>query len=94
MTLKRKKKKKKKKKKRESDADPAVLRRNVTSPNGTTERAIAFDEAGLSKIIARGGQFGRASFRGLAALYPARDDLGQPGLVEGGNRPLRGAVGW
>ena len=39
----------------ERDADPAVLRRNVTSPNGTTERAIAaFDEAGLSKIIARG----------------------------------------
>jgi pyrroline-5-carboxylate reductase len=37
------------------DADPAVLRRNVTSPNGTTERAIAaFDEAGLSQIIARG----------------------------------------
>lgn len=37
------------------DADPAVLRRNVTSPNGTTERAIAeFDAAGLSKIIARG----------------------------------------
>jgi pyrroline-5-carboxylate reductase len=37
------------------DADPAVLRRNVTSPNGTTERAIAaFDEAGLAAIIARG----------------------------------------
>lgn len=39
----------------EQDADPAVLRRKVTSPNGTTERAIAaFDEAGLPKIIARG----------------------------------------
>ena len=38
-------------------ADPAALRKAVTSPNGTTERAIAaFDEAGLPDIIAAGAR--------------------------------------
>ncbi len=37
-----------------ADVDPAELRRRVTSPGGTTERAIAaFDEAGLHAIFAR-----------------------------------------
>ncbi|MEE1621335.1 pyrroline-5-carboxylate reductase [Zafaria sp. Z1313] len=37
--------------------DPAELRRNVTSPHGTTERAIAaFDDAGIPSIIARGAR--------------------------------------
>ncbi len=36
-------------------ADPAALRKAVSSPNGTTERAIAaFDEAGLPAVIAAG----------------------------------------
>ncbi|ASN40925.1 pyrroline-5-carboxylate reductase [Arthrobacter sp. 7749] len=39
----------------DAQADPSALRRGVTSPNGTTERAIAaFDETNLSQIIARG----------------------------------------
>lgn len=39
------------------EADPAALRKAVTSPNGTTERAIAaFDEAGLPDIVARGAR--------------------------------------
>ncbi|MCU1574307.1 MAG: pyrroline-5-carboxylate reductase [Micrococcaceae bacterium] len=38
-------------------ADPAVLRRAVTSPNGTTERALAtFEEQGLPGIITAGAQ--------------------------------------
>ncbi len=38
-------------------ADPVALRKAVTSPNGTTERAIAaFDEAGLPDIIATGAR--------------------------------------
>lgn len=41
----------------EPGADPAVLRRGVTSPNGTTERALAtFDEQGLPAIIAAGAR--------------------------------------
>lgn len=36
-------------------ADPAVLRKAVTSPNGTTERAIAtYDEQGMRQIIKDG----------------------------------------
>lgn len=41
----------------EPGADPAALRKAVTSPNGTTERAIAtFDERGLPAIIADGAR--------------------------------------
>ncbi|WP_091251049.1 pyrroline-5-carboxylate reductase [Arthrobacter sp. ok909] len=41
----------------EPGADPASLRKAVTSPNGTTERAIAtFDERGLPAIIAEGAR--------------------------------------
>ncbi|WP_264354923.1 pyrroline-5-carboxylate reductase [Pseudarthrobacter sp. MM222] len=41
----------------EPGADPAALRRAVTSPNGTTERAIAtFDERGLPAIVADGAR--------------------------------------
>jgi pyrroline-5-carboxylate reductase len=38
---------------RESDQEPASLRRQVTSPGGTTERALmSFDAAGLEGIVA------------------------------------------
>jgi pyrroline-5-carboxylate reductase len=41
----------------EPGADPSQLRKAVTSPNGTTERAIAtFDERGLPAIIADGAR--------------------------------------
>lgn len=41
----------------EPGADPTALRKAVTSPNGTTERAIAtFDERGLPSIIAAGAR--------------------------------------
>ena len=41
----------------ESEDPPAELRRRVTSPGGTTERAIAtFDEGGLSPLVARAMQ--------------------------------------
>ena len=41
----------------EPGADPSALRKAVTSPNGTTERAIAtFDERGLPAIIADGAR--------------------------------------
>jgi len=41
----------------EPGADPAALRKAVTSPNGTTERAIlTFDERGLPAIIADGAR--------------------------------------
>jgi pyrroline-5-carboxylate reductase len=37
------------------DADPAALRRAVSSPNGSTERAIAaFEERGMRDIVAAG----------------------------------------
>ncbi|MDO4918311.1 pyrroline-5-carboxylate reductase [Kocuria sp.] len=39
------------------DADPAALRKAVTSPGGTTEQAIAtFDEKGLREIVAAGAE--------------------------------------
>lgn len=39
------------------DADPAALRKAVTSPNGTTERAIAaFDEGGIRAVIEAGAR--------------------------------------
>ncbi len=42
---------------RQSDADPAELRRRVTSPKGTTEQAIlTFIDQGLPEIIANGMQ--------------------------------------
>ncbi|WP_407671315.1 pyrroline-5-carboxylate reductase [Paeniglutamicibacter cryotolerans] len=38
-------------------ADPVAMRRSVTSPNGTTERAIAeFEAGGIPGIIARGAR--------------------------------------
>jgi pyrroline-5-carboxylate reductase len=41
----------------EPGADPTALRKAVTSPNGTTERAIAtFDASGLPAIIADGAR--------------------------------------
>ncbi|MDR6435202.1 pyrroline-5-carboxylate reductase [Paenarthrobacter nicotinovorans] len=41
----------------EPGADPSALRIAVTSPNGTTERAImAFDDGGIPKIIADGAR--------------------------------------
>ncbi|MFF1253358.1 pyrroline-5-carboxylate reductase [Pseudarthrobacter sp. NPDC058329] len=41
----------------EPGADPSALRKAVTSPNGTTERAIAtFDERGIPSIIAAGAR--------------------------------------
>lgn len=41
----------------EPGADPATLRKAVTSPNGTTERAIAtFDDRGMPAIIADGAR--------------------------------------
>lgn len=41
----------------EPGADPAALRKAVTSPNGTTERAIAaFDQGGMPRIIAEGAR--------------------------------------
>jgi pyrroline-5-carboxylate reductase len=41
----------------EPGADPTALRKAVTSPNGTTERAIAtFDERGLPAIVADGAR--------------------------------------
>ncbi|WP_426987914.1 pyrroline-5-carboxylate reductase [Pseudarthrobacter sp. Y6] len=41
----------------EPGADPSALRKGVTSPNGTTERAIAtFDDRGIPAIIAAGAR--------------------------------------
>jgi pyrroline-5-carboxylate reductase len=41
----------------EPGADPSALRKSVTSPNGTTERAIAtFDDRGIPSIIAAGAR--------------------------------------
>ncbi|MFD0758152.1 pyrroline-5-carboxylate reductase [Arthrobacter ulcerisalmonis] len=41
----------------EPGADPSALRKGVTSPNGTTERALAtFDEQGLPAIVAAGAR--------------------------------------
>lgn len=50
----------------EDGADPTALRKAVTSPNGTTERAIAtFDEQGLQDIVAAGA---RAAAERAAAI--------------------------
>ncbi|HSO89724.1 MAG TPA: pyrroline-5-carboxylate reductase dimerization domain-containing protein, partial [Arthrobacter sp.] len=41
----------------EPGADPSAMRKAVTSPKGTTERAIAtFDDRGLPAIIADGAR--------------------------------------
>ena len=51
-----------------SDADPAELRRRVTSPKGTTERAIAvLQEADLSGLFDRATDAALARARELAA---------------------------
>jgi pyrroline-5-carboxylate reductase len=51
-----------------SDADPAELRRRVTSPKGTTERAIAvLDEADLSAVFDRATAAALARATELAA---------------------------
>jgi pyrroline-5-carboxylate reductase len=51
-----------------SDADPAELRRRVTSPKGTTERAIAvLEEADLSGLFDRATDAALARARELAA---------------------------
>ena len=49
-------------------ADPTALRRGVTSPNGTTERAIAvFDERGLPGIVADGAKAATARSQQITA---------------------------
>ncbi|MGJ9402960.1 pyrroline-5-carboxylate reductase [Arthrobacter sp. KK5.5] len=41
----------------DESADPAALRKSVTSPNGTTEKAIAtFEAEGLPAIVSRGAR--------------------------------------
>lgn len=53
---------------RESGEDPAELRRRVTSPNGTTERAIAvLQEARLDQVFARATDAALARAREMAA---------------------------
>jgi pyrroline-5-carboxylate reductase len=51
-----------------SDADPAELRRRVTSPNGTTERAVAvLQDARLDEVFASATDAALARARELAA---------------------------
>ncbi|MEJ1154908.1 pyrroline-5-carboxylate reductase [Microbacterium marmarense] len=51
-----------------SDDDPAELRRRVTSPNGTTERAVAvLQDANLDQVFARATDAALARARELAA---------------------------
>lgn len=51
----------------ESDVDPAELRRRVTSPNGTTERAIAvLDDAHFAEIYATAANAALARAREIA----------------------------
>ena len=51
-----------------SDVDPAELRRRVTSPKGTTERAIAvLEEARLKEVFDRATDAALARARELAA---------------------------
>ena len=52
----------------DEQADPAAMRRGVTSPNGTTERAIAvFEEQDIPGIIAAGTQAAAARAAQLSA---------------------------
>jgi pyrroline-5-carboxylate reductase len=54
----------------ESDVDPAELRRRVTSPNGTTERAIAqFQEGGLEELVDRATAAAAARSAEISAQY-------------------------
>ena len=56
----------------ESPDDPATLRRRVTSPGGTTEKAVALlEEGGIRKLF-------------LAALQTARDRATELGDELGG----------
>jgi pyrroline-5-carboxylate reductase len=51
-----------------SDADPAELRRRVTSPKGTTERAVAvLEAAGLGRVFDEATDAALARARELAA---------------------------
>jgi pyrroline-5-carboxylate reductase len=51
----------------QSDVDPAELRRRVSSPGGTTERAVAtFVEAGLPELVARAMTAARDRSRQMA----------------------------
>jgi pyrroline-5-carboxylate reductase len=51
-----------------SEADPAELRRRVTSPKGTTERAVAvLQDADLASLFARATDAALARARELAA---------------------------
>lgn len=56
----------------ESDESPQQLRRRVTSPGGTTERALAvFDEAGLEALVARAVSAARGRAEELSQLLGA-----------------------
>ena len=51
----------------ESDEEPALLRQRVTSPGGTTERALAvFEEGGLRQLVTRALTAARDRARELA----------------------------
>lgn len=51
----------------ESDEEPALLRQRVTSPGGTTERALAvFEEGGLRQLVTRAVTAARDRARELA----------------------------
>ncbi len=56
---------------RGSEHDPATLRRQVTSPGGTTEQALkSFNEADLAGIVSRALTAARDRGRELATLVP------------------------
>lgn len=57
----------------EPGADPTALRRGVTSPNGTTEQAIAtFEARGLPDIVAAGAQAAAARAAQITAELAAK----------------------
>src|SRR3546814_17843562 len=63
-----------------SGEEPSELRRRVTSPKGTTERAVAvLQDADLADL------FGRATD---AALVPAREPAAGPCARRGPGRPV------
>ena len=58
-----------------SPPSPAVLRAQVTSKGGTTERALATMEAGAVKAThRRGGESGRGARRASSATRCGKDD--------------------